>query len=243
MARKKRSKKINILSVIILMILIVLGYINIETGKDNNNAQNTVNEENITFDMSTIPEYSEEPYVTINNNIPYFTKEDYTTNSFERYSELDSLGRCGVAFANICKEIMPKEGDEREDISSVKPTGWKQKKYDGQYLYNRCHLIGYQLSNENANKQNLITGTEYLNIEGMLPFENKVAKYIEENPNNHVLYRVTPVFESNNLLASGVEIEAWSIEDEGRGICFNVYCYNIQPGIEIDYSTGESYLK
>ena len=243
MARKKRSKKINILSVIILMILIVLGYINIETGKDNNNAQNTVNEENITFDMSTIPEYSEEPYVTINKNIPYFTKEDYTTNSFERYSELDSLGRCGVAFANICKEIMPKEGDEREDISSVKPTGWKQKKYDGQYLYNRCHLIGYQLSNENANKQNLITGTEYLNIEGMLPFENKVAKYIEENPNNHVLYRVTPVFESNNLLASGVEIEAWSIEDEGRGICFNVYCYNIQPGIEIDYSTGESYLK
>ena len=243
MARKKRSKKINILSVIILMILIVLGYINIETGKDNNNAQNTVNGENITFDMSTIPEYSEEPYVTINNNIPYFTKEDYTTNSFERYSELDSLGRCGVAFANICKEIMPKEGDEREDISSVKPTGWKQKKYDGQYLYNRCHLIGYQLSNENANKQNLITGTEYLNIEGMLPFENKVAKYIEENPNNHVLYRVTPVFESNNLLASGVEIEAWSIEDEGRGICFNVYCYNIQPGIEIDYSTGESYLK
>ena len=243
MARKKRSKKINILSVIILMILIVLGYINIETGKDNNNAQNTVNGENITFDMSTIPEYSEEPHVTINNNIPYFTKEDYTTNSFERYSELDSLGRCGVAFANICKEIMPKEGDEREDISSVKPTGWKQKKYDGQYLYNRCHLIGYQLSNENANKQNLITGTEYLNIEGMLPFENKVAKYIEENPNNHVLYRVTPVFESNNLLASGVEIEAWSIEDEGRGICFNVYCYNIQPGIEIDYSTGESYLK
>ena len=136
---------------------------------------------------------------------------------------------------------MPSEDDERGDINSVKPTGWNQAKYDGEYLYNRCHLIGYQLSNENANEQNLITGTKYLNIEGMLPFENQIAEYIKNNSNNHVLYRVTPIFTGNNLLASGVQMEAWSVEDNGQGVCFNVYCYNVQPGIVIDYSTGESH--
>ena len=136
---------------------------------------------------------------------------------------------------------MPLEGEERGDISSIKPTGWRQKKYNGEYLYNRCHLIGYQLSAENANKQNLITGTRYFNVEAMLPFENKVAKYIDDNPNNHVLYRVTPIFEDDNLLANGVEIEAFSVEDNGAGVCFNVYCYNVQPGITINYATGESH--
>jgi DNA-entry nuclease len=150
-----------------------------------------------------------------------------------------------VAFANICKEIMPAETEQRESISSVNDlSGWVQKRYDNiikdKYLYNRCHLIGWQLAGENANKQNLITGTRYLNTDGMLPFENKVANYIKSNENNHVLYRVTPIYDGNNLLASGVEMEAWSVEDNGEGICFNVYCYNVQPGIEIDYKTGDS---
>ena len=138
---------------------------------------------------------------------------------------------------------MPKDGEERESISNVKPTGWKQAKYDGEYLYNRCHLIGYQLSNENANEKNLITGTRYFNVEGMLPFENQVADYLHQNPQNHVLYRITPVFEGNNMLAKGVEMEAYSIEDKGEGICFHVFVYNVQPGIEIDYATGESIKK
>ena len=186
--------------------------------------------------------------ITINNNNPYFTDEDYTTKSFEKYSEWDDLGRSGVAFANVCKETMPKEGEKREDIGSVKNlSGWVQKRYDNlikdKYLYNRCHLIGWQLSAENANKQNLITGTRYLNTEGMLPFENKVAGYIDNNEKNHVLYRVTPIYEDENLLASGVEMEAWSVEDNGKGVCFNVYCYNVQPGIEIDYATGESHAQ
>ena len=140
---------------------------------------------------------------------------------------------------------MPKEGEERGDIGSVKNlSGWVQKRYDNlikdKYLYNRCHLIGWQLSAENANKQNLITGTRYLNTEGMLPFENEVAGYINTNVKNHVLYRVTPIYKDENLLASGVEMEAWSVEDNGKGVCFNVYCYNVQPGIAIDYATGES---
>ena len=180
----------------------------------------------------------------VNKNIPYFDEEDYTTKAFEKYSEWDSLGRSGVAFANICKETMPKDNEERGDIGSVDNlSGWVQKKYDGSYLYNRCHLIGWQLSNENANKGNLITGTRYLNTEGMLPFENKIAEYIDNNEDNHVLYRVTPVYEGNNLLASGVQMEAWSVEDNGEGICFNVYCYNVQPGIVLDYATGESHAE
>lgn len=188
----------------------------------------------------TIPEYSGNPYVSLNDNIPYFTDEELTTVSFELYSDVDYIGRCRAAYANICKEIMPTE--ERGEIGSVKPSGWHTVKYDcidGMFLYNRCHLIGYQLAGENANTKNLITGTRYLSVEGMLPFENMVGDYVNET-NNHVLYRVTPVYEENNLVASGVIIEAKSVEDNGDGILFNVYCYNVQPGISIDYLTGES---
>lgn len=191
----------------------------------------------------TIAGYSGSPYIEINGNVPYFTEEDYTTSAFEYYSGLDSLGRCGVAYANICTEIMPTE--ERGEIGSVKPSGWQTIRYngvvDGNYLYNRCHLIGYQLSGENANEENLITGTRYLNVEGMLPFENMVADYVQET-GNHVLYRVTPDFDGDNLVASGVFMEAYSVEDNGDGVLFCVYCYNVQPGISIDYKTGNSSL-
>lgn len=192
--------------------------------------------------LSSIPAYSGSPYVAINNNVPFFTDNEMTTTAFENYSSLDTLGRCGVAYANVCTETMPTE--ERGAIGSVKPSGWHTVKYDivsGKYLYNRCHLIGYQLSAENANTKNLITGTRYLNTEGMLPFENMVADYVKET-NNHVLYRVTPMFDGNNLVASGVLMEAKSVEDNGDGILFNVYCYNVQPGITIDYATGDSAL-
>ena len=244
MARKRKNKKILqlITSTIVLIVIIIFGYINQDVVIQNN-IQNEIQEEKVNFDLSTIPEYTDKPYIEINNNIPDFAEEDYSIEPFEKYNPLDYLGRCGVAFANICKEIMPQEGEERESISSVIPSGWKQKEYDGKYLYNRCHLIGYQLSAENANEQNLITGTQYLNIEGMLPFENQIAEYIDNNPNNHVLYRVTPIFKEENLLASGVQLEALSVEDNGKGIKFNVYCYNVQPGVEIDYKTGESHEK
>ena len=185
--------------------------------------------------------YDGKPYVVINDNDPDFTDADMTTTSFERYGELDGLGRCTTAFANIGKDLMPAE--KRGPIGEVKPTGWQTDKYDnvdGKYLYNRCHLIGYQLTGENANEKNLITGTRYLNVDGMLPFENMVADYIKET-NNHVLYRVTPVFSGDNLVASGVHMEAESVEDNGDGILFNVYCFNAQPGIAIDYATGSSH--
>lgn len=238
MGRRSKKERIwqYILSVILLVVIAAFGYTNLADKPTSETASV------VSFDLASIPEYSDNAYVVLNNNVPDFDESDYTTESFEEYSELDSLGRCGVAFANICKETMPKEDDERESISSVKPSGWVQKKYNGEYLYNRCHLIGYQLTNENANKQNLITGTVYLNIEGMLHFENEIAQYIEDNPNNHVLYRVTPIFDGDNLVASGVQLEAFSVEDKGKGICFNVYCYNVEPGIIIDYKTGESYL-
>lgn len=190
--------------------------------------------------LDDIPEFTDRAYVILNDNQPEFEESDHTTESFEQYSELDSLGRCGTAFANIGTDIMPDE--ERGEISPVKPSGWHSVKYDcveGKYLYNRCHLIGYQLSGENANRKNLVTGTRYLNIEGMLPFENKVADYVKET-GNHVLYRVTPIYEGDDLVASGVQMEGWSVEDEGQGICFNIYAYNNQPGIVIDYSTGDS---
>lgn len=194
------------------------------------------------YDISSIPEYDGTAYVVLNDNVPGFSEDDLTSESFESYSELDSLGRCGVAFANIGVDLMPTE--DRDSISSVRPTGWQTFEYgivDGGYLYNRCHLIGFQLTGENANEQNLITGTRYLNVDGMLPFENMVADYITETE-NHVLYRVTPIFEGDNLVASGVQMEALSVEDDGEGIEFNVYCYNVQPGIEIDYATGDSWL-
>ncbi len=197
-----------------------------------------------TVALSSVAAYSDTAYTTINDNEPGFSASDKTrTDAFETYSKLDSSGRCGVAYANVCQELMPTE--ERGAIGSVKPSGWHTVKYagvvDGNYLYNRCHLIGYQLSGENANKKNLITGTRYLNVEGMLPFENMVADYVEET-DNHVLYRVTPIFDGDNLVASGVQMEAYSVEDKGAGICFNVYCYNVQPGISIDYATGDSAL-
>ena len=185
--------------------------------------------------------YQGEPYAVINGNNPDFTDEDMSTTSFESYGELDGLGRCTTALANIGRDLMPTE--KRGAIGEVKPTGWQTAKYDnvdGKYLYNRCHLIGYQLTGENANAKNLITGTRYLNVDGMLPFENMVADYIKET-NNHVLYRVTPVFFGDNLVASGVQMEAKSVEDNGDGILFNVYCFNAQPGIAIDYATGDSH--
>lgn len=194
------------------------------------------------IDLSSIPAFSGVPYVAINDNVPEFTDADLTTTSFETYSNLDSLGRCGVAYACIGIDLMPTE--ERGSIGQVKPSGWHTVKYDivdGKYLYNRCHLIGYQLTAENANTKNLITGTRYLNVEGMLPFENMVADYIKET-GNHVLYRVTPAFEGDNLLASGVQMEAMSVEDKGESILFNVYCYNAQPGVSIDYTNGDSEL-
>ncbi len=192
--------------------------------------------------ISGIPAYTNKPYVVLNNNQPLFAAADFTTKSFEKYSKLDSLGRCGTAFANVGKDTMPQE--KRGSIGQVKPSGWQTAKYDfvdGKYLYNRCHLIGYQLTAENANERNLITGTRYLNVQGMLPFENMVADYVKET-GNHVLYRVTPIFKGNNLVAEGVQLEARSVEDKGEGICFNVYCYNVQPGVVIDYATGRSSL-
>ena len=199
-----------------------------------------VQKEKIT--LSNLPAYSGEAYVELNGNVPNFDKSDMTTKAFEKYSEIDELGRCGVAYANVCTETMPTE--KRGNIGMIKPSGWHTVKYDnvdGKYLYNRCHLIGYQLTAENANEKNLITGTRYLNIEGMLPFENTVADYVEET-DNHVLYRVTPIFKGKNLLASGVQMEAYSVEDKGKGVSFNVYCYNVQPNIDIDYSNGDSKL-
>ena len=192
------------------------------------------------LNISDIPTYAGHPYVELNGNEPSFAESELTTEPFEYYSQLDSLGRCGQAYANVCQEIMPTE--ERGKIGMVKPTGWHTAKYDfvdGQYLYNRCHLIGYQLSAENANERNLITGTRYLNIQGMLPFENMAADYVKET-NNHVLYRVTPIFEGDTHLALGVQMEALSVEDNGDGIKFNVFCYNVQPGVVIDYATGDN---
>lgn len=186
--------------------------------------------------------YNGAPYSEINGNVPQFSADEITTVSFEHYAELDSLGRCGTATACIGRDIMPTE--ERGSIGQVKPSGWQLAKYDvvdGKYLYNRCHLIGYQLTGENANVRNLITGTRYLNVTGMLPFENSVADYVRET-DNHVMYRVTPVFDGDNLVADGVQMEAYSVEDGGEGISFNVYCYNVQPAVVIDYATGESYL-
>jgi DNA-entry nuclease len=193
-----------------------------------------------TYSVDTVPSFNGSPYIEINGNEPTFTAAELVTDGYETYTPLDLLGRCGAAVACVGKEMMPTE--ERGSIGSVKPSGWQTVKYDivdGKYLYNRWHLIGYQLTGENANEQNLITGTRYLNMEGMLPFENLVADYVKET-GNHVLYRVTPVFDGSNLIARGVQIEAKSVEDKGKGICFNVYVYNNQPGIAINYVNGES---
>lgn len=195
------------------------------------------------LDLSSLPAYTGSPYAVINGNKPVFDEDELTVKAYETYSPLDALGRCGEALASCGREIMPAADEERGSISSVYPSGWVQAQYDcvsGKYLYNRSHLIGWQLSAENANNKNLITGTRYMNTEGMLPFENMVADYIRET-GNHVAYRVTPVYNGNELVCRGVQIEAYSIEDEGEGICFNVYCYNVQPGVIIEYATGRSY--
>ena len=195
-----------------------------------------------TLSVDEIPAYSGQAAIEINQNVPGFTESDYTTEAFEQYSPLDGLGRCGIAYACVGEEIMPTE--ERGAIGMVKPSGWHTVKYDfvdGKYLYNRCHLIAYMLSGENANTENLITGTWYMNTEGMLPYENQVADYVHDT-GNHVLYRVTPLYEGDNLVASGVEIEAYSVEDKGKSLSFHVYCYNVQPGVTIDYATGDSAL-
>lgn len=194
-------------------------------------------------DLSQIPNYTGNPYTIVNDNEPEFDESDFTTEAFETYIDLDNLGRCGVAYANICKELMPTE--KRGKIGMIKPSGWHTVKYPeiikDRYLYNRCHMIGFQLAGENANEKNLITGTRYLNVDGMLPFEDEIADYVN-NTGNHVLYRVTPVFNGDNLVASGVQMEAESVEDSGEGVKFNVYCYNVQPGIGIDYATGDSWV-
>lgn len=231
---KKRSKLF-----VFILLLGVLFYF-----KDDiyNYTYSIINTSNESYDIENLPDYNGNSYVIVNDNNPYFKEEEYTTDSFEKYSELDSLGRCGVAYANISKELMPTE--KRGSIGSVKPSGWHTVKYDhidGKYLYNRCHLIGYQLTGENANEKNLITCTRSMNTKGMLQFENMVTKYIKDT-GNHVLYRVTPVFEGNNLVATGVEMEAYSVEDNGKGIKFNVFVYNIEDGIIIDYKTGDSKL-
>lgn len=193
--------------------------------------------------VQNVPAFAGDPYVVINNNIPEFSEEDMTTDSYEYYSPLDIMGRCGYTMACIGKDLMPTE--DRGSISEVKPTGWVQAQYDfvdGKSLYNRCHLIGFQLTGENANERNLVTGTRYCNVEGMLPFENMVADYVKET-GNHVLYRVTPVFTGDELVCRGIQMEAFSVEDNGDGVCFNVYVYNAQPGVVIDYATGESWLE
>jgi len=196
----------------------------------------------ISYDIANIPMYAGEAYVVINNNEPIFDLNDVKTTTFEKYSNLDYLGRAGMAYANVGIETMPTE--ERGSIGMLKPSGWHTVKYDivsGKYLYNRCHLIGYQLTGENANEKNIITCTRYMNTTGMLPFENQIAEYIKKT-NNHVLYRATPMFEGTNLLATGVQLEALSVEDNGKGIKFNVFVYNVQDGIYIDYATGNSNL-
>ena len=247
MARKQSPKKLITQFIeFVLLVLVTFAVVKLKPYIMASNENNVVEEPSVNYatelDLSLIPAYTDKAYIKLNNNIPDFDDSMMTTESFEKYSEFDSLGRCGVAFANIGKDLMPTK--ERESIGMVKPSGWRISKYDfidGKYLFNRCHLIGYQLTGENSNEQNLITGTRYLNVDGMLPFENQVSNYIKST-NNHVLYRVTPHFEGNNPIASGVQIEAKSVEDNGKGIQFNVYCYNVQPRVKIDYATGENSL-
>ena len=241
----------SLLAIVLVLCLLLSGCDAISSLKNKDRAPSSYDDAEHTTQAVTgfasvegIPDYSGEPYVVLNNNTPDFKPEELTTESYEFYSELDFLGRCGYTVACVGRDLMPTE--ERESISSVKPSGWVNKKYDaslvdGGYIYNRCHLIGFQLTGENANKQNLITGTRYMNVDGMLPFEDMVADYVKET-GNHVMYRVTPIFVENNLLASGVRMEAYSVEDNGEGISFHVFVYNVQPGIVINYTTGDNWL-
>ena len=231
-ARRRRGRKPTLLTLIVFLIICAYTYWDTQLHGGGNTE---------TVQLAEVPPYDGEPYVVLNGNVPEFEEEDFTTQSFEHYAPLDLLGRCGQAFANIGWDLMPT--GERESIWEVRPSGWKKSRYDfvdGESLYNRCHLIAHQLTAENANERNLITGTRYLNTEGMLPFEELVGDYIRDT-GNHVLYRVTPVFEGRDLVAQGVQMEAQSVEDGGEDICFNVYCYNVQPGVEIDYATGANW--
>ena len=235
--RKRNHYPIAVL--LLLLTLLFGGCSYVQSGLDTEAIQENTQK---SYESTDIPAYAGNSFVILDDNKPAFSKQDRErTDAFETYSNLDKLGRCGVAYANICKELMPTE--ERGAIGMVKPTGWHTVKYDnveGKYLYNRCHLIGYQLAGENANEKNLITGTRYLNVTGMLKFEDRVADYVKAT-DHHVLYRVTPVFEGDNLVATGLEMEAYSVEDCGKGVSFHVFVYNIQPGITIDYATGESW--
>lgn len=235
--RKRNHYPIAVL--LLLLTLLFGGCSYVQSGLDTEAIQENTQK---SYESTDIPAYAGNSFVILDGNKPSFSKKDRErTDAFETYSNLDKLGRCGVAYANICKELMPTE--ERGAIGMVKPTGWHTVKYDnveGKYLYNRCHLIGYQLAGENANEKNLITGTRYLNVTGMLKFEDRVADYVKAT-DHHVLYRVTPVFEGDNLVATGLEMEAYSVEDCGKGVSFHVFVYNIQPGITIDYATGESW--
>lgn len=236
--KKKKDKK----KIVIGLIVVALTFITVEfKGEITNFIDEVIPVSSArSYSLENIPEYSGEPYVIINENIPDFTENDLSKTSFEKYSNLDYLGRCGVAFANIGEDLMPKE--ERGSIGMIKPSGWHTVKYDfvdGKYLYNRCHLIGFQLTGENANEKNLITCTRSMNTGAMLDFENEVAGYIKST-GNHVLYRVTPMFKSDDLIATGVQMEAMSVEDNGRGIKFNVFVYNVEDGVKINYKTGES---
>lgn len=228
-------------SILIFCVVFSIFFCSCNTKENNIDTENKQPQK--TFNFDDIPEYTDTPYYVIDDNIPEFTDDEITTNSFERYSNLDNLGRCGVTFACVGKDIMPTE--ERGAIGQIKPTGWHTVKYDfvdGKYLYNRCHLIGFQLTGENANEKNLITGTRYFNVEGMLPFEDMVADYVRETE-NHVMYRVTPIFIDDELVARGVRMEGLSVEDNGDGVCFDVFVYNVQPNVTINYANGESVAK
>lgn len=236
----RKSKKIKLLSSIIALIIVVVLSFTLSC-KNKEIPKEQLSNSNVTLD--NIPDYTDKAYVEINNNVPYFTSEEITNESFEQYNSLDSLGRCTVAYACLSTDLMPTE--KRGEIGSVHPTGWHSDKYDfvdGENLYNRCHLIGYQLSGENANERNLVTGTRYMNVTGMLPFENMVTDYIKET-NNHVMYRVTPIFKDDDLVCRGVEMEGYSVEDNGDSISYNVFVYNVQPGVYIDYKTGDNHLE
>ena len=236
--KKRTKRKVRKL----LLIIAIIGIINIVNYYDSSLIDRIKSFALPSYDISEVPDYNGRAYVTINNNNPNFSKEEITTKTFEKYSNLDILGRCGVAYANISIDTMPKE--ERKNIGMIKPTGWKYSKYDfidGKYLYNRCHLIGFQLAGENDNKKNLITCTRFANATTMLKFENKVSDYVKKTK-NHVLYRVTPIFNDMDLVAKGIQMEALSVEDNGQGIKFNVYVYNVQEGVTIDYRTGENHL-
>lgn len=240
---KKQLKKL-ILTILLAIVIALIGYFSSELDISFVTETPTNSKQVISFNLEDIPDFdSNTPYVIINNNIPEFEEKDLVQKSFEKYSDLDSLKRCGVAYACVGIDTMPTES--RQAINKIKPSGWQNARYDfidGKYLYNRCHLIGYQLTAENANEKNLITGTRFMNVQGMLPFENEVAEYVKKNK-KHVLYRVTPIYEGDNLVASGVQMEAESVEDKGKSVLFNVYVYNNQPGVVIDYSTGASRLK